>query len=118
MPKAERTFFLNTLQRWISRTPHSKALHCKHSLVPSCVFTTLALEWALFRILPLPRGTLLLKRPLKQCEPWPTFTARSTHRGDSELAEHGNQNRRARLMPGGREEGWTNTNLLILSLIG
>lgn len=37
----------------------------------------------------------------------------------SELAERSNQNRRASLMPGGREEGWTNTNLLnILSLIG
>lgn len=37
----------------------------------------------------------------------------------SELAECGNQNRRARLMPGGREEGVDNTNLLIiLSLIG
>lgn len=37
----------------------------------------------------------------------------------SELAECGNQNRRACLMPEGREEGWTNTNLLnILSLIG
>lgn len=37
----------------------------------------------------------------------------------SELAECGKQNRRTRLKPGGREEGWTNTNLLnILSLIG
>ena len=31
----------------------------------------------------------------------------------SELAECGNQNRRACLMPGGREEGWTNTISLI-----
>lgn len=37
----------------------------------------------------------------------------------SELAERGNQNRRAQLMPRGRKEGWTNTNLLnIVSLIG
>lgn len=123
-PKAERTFFLNTLQRWISRTPPQQgSSQCKHNLAPSCVFTTQALEWALFRLLPLRRGILLLK----------TSSLNNANRGGlhsqlgphtevtepSELAERGNQTRRTRLMPGGREEGWTNTNLLnILSLIG
>lgn len=87
------------------------------------MFTTQALEWALFRLLPLRRGILLLK----------TSSLNNANRGGlhsqlgphtevtepSELAERGNQTRRTRLMPGGREEGWTNTNLLnILSLIG
>lgn len=58
--EGRRTFFLNTLQRWISRTPPQQgSSQCKHSLAPSCVFTTQALEWALFRILPLWRAALL-----------------------------------------------------------
>lgn len=96
--KAERTFFLNTLQRWISRntpsSPHSRALHSVNtaSLLPVCsqhrpwsglCSGSLHYEeayWGFFW-----GGGLLLvlkKSPLKQRKPWPTFTARSPHRGD------------------------------------
>lgn len=82
VPHSRAHLLLNTLQRWIRRTPPQQGFsQCKHGLVPSCVFTTRALEWALFQILPLLRGIQLLK-PLKQCKSWPTFISRSAYQGD------------------------------------
>lgn len=97
--KAERTFFLNTLQRWISRntpsSPHSRALHSVNtaSLLPVCsqhrpwsglCSGSLHYEEAYWVFFWGGGGLLLVlkKSPLKQRKPWPTFTARSPHRGD------------------------------------